>query len=104
MSNKRQRNLDVQHERSKTGGEFSLYDDSRRLGEMTWIEVSPGRVAFNHTWISPAARGENLGKVLVDKGAEFARDNDLKVDPTCPYVAHIFDRYDTYRDIDGRGD
>jgi predicted GNAT family acetyltransferase len=64
--------------------------------------VSPNRVAFNHTWISPAARGENLGKILVDEGADFARENALKVDPTCPYVAHIFDRYGSYDDIDGR--
>lgn len=94
--------IDVEHEHTEDAGEIVLLRGGHRIGELTWVRSAPNVLDFNHTWISPAARGEKLGMVLIEQGAAFARGIDARVNPTCPYVAHIFDENDAYADLDAR--
>lgn len=94
--------IDVEHEHTDDSGEIVLLRGGHRIGELTWVRSSPDILDFNHTWISPTARGEKLGTVLIEQGVAFAREVEARVNPACPYVAHIFDSTDTYADIDSR--
>lgn len=45
------------------------------------------------TQVPPEARGQNIGDKLVRAALDFARQEGVKVIPTCPYVAHWFKKH-----------
>ena len=47
----------------------------------------------HHTEVPPAHRGRGVGAVLVEAVLDHARDNGLKVEPACTYVAAYMDRH-----------
>ncbi len=45
---------------------------------------------FHYTFVPPELRGKNLAEEVVKAGFEYARANNLKVIPSCPYVGKAF--------------
>ncbi|ASD62982.1 GNAT family N-acetyltransferase [Bdellovibrio bacteriovorus] len=45
------------------------------------------------TVVPEAARGQNLGDKLVRAALDFAKQEGVKIIPTCPYVAHWFSKH-----------
>ena len=52
-----------------------------------------------HTVTSPEFRGQGIAKVLVDELAKYAREEGVKVIPTCSYVQRKFSEDEIYDDI-----
>jgi predicted GNAT family acetyltransferase len=50
-------------------------------------ERSPGRIAFTHTEVPPALEGRGVASALAKHVLQFARDNQLKVIPLCPFIS-----------------
>ena len=44
---------------------------------------------FHHTFVPPALRGKGLAEEVVTAGFKYADQNQLKVIPSCPYVARF---------------
>ncbi len=86
----------VQNERR---GEFTLYVNGEESGEMTFIYKQSDVISVNHTGVSSELKGHGLGKHLMEEMVKFARENNLKVIPTCPYVKVMIDRTPEYQDI-----
>ena len=71
----------------------------KQLGEME-VSVSGNNLIVYHTEVDPAAEGKGLAKQLLATMVDYARKNDLKVIPLCPYVHAQFKRRpDEYADI-----
>ena len=45
---------------------------------------------FFHTFVPSELRGHNLAEQVVQAGFEYAKANNLKVIPSCPYVGKAF--------------
>lgn len=59
-------------------------------------EMTNGRMALTHTWVPVEGRGKGLAAVVVEAALEYARTNDLKVDPVCSYVQSFIARHPEY--------
>ena len=59
----------------------------------------PGVIAFTHTEIDPARKGEGLGTRLVKTALDTARAEGLAVLPYCPFVQGFIDRHREYLDL-----
>ncbi|MFW5841838.1 MAG: GNAT family N-acetyltransferase [Bacillota bacterium] len=81
--------------------QFYVLDDlGDTVGNITWTPSDePNIIIANHTFVDPKMRGQNVARILLDKLAAYARKNDLKIHPTCSYVARIFEKEDSYDDI-----
>jgi predicted GNAT family acetyltransferase len=55
--------------------------------------LSPGVVDFHHTYVPPVARGRGVAERLVRDGLAWARSEDLRVIPSCSYVASYLRRH-----------
>ncbi len=53
----------------------------------------------NSTFVDPVLRGKGIARKLLDRFAEYARENDYKVRPLCSYVVDKFNSEDTYDDL-----
>lgn len=84
--------MDIQHEESNTKGAFFYEKDGVRIAEMTYSKNGDYRIIIDHTEVSEAHKGEGLGKTLVFRSVEYAREKNLKILPLCPYARVIFRR------------
>lgn len=72
------------------GGEQAVLEYSRR-GDV---------LDFYHTFVPPSQRGKGLAAKLVLAGFKYAQDENLKVIPTCPFIANDFlSRFPQYQTL-----
>jgi len=83
----------------KGRGGFYIFEGEEQLGEME-ISVSGDDLIVYHTEVDPKAEGKGLAKQMLATMADYARKNNLKVIPLCPYVHAQFKRHpQEYADI-----
>jgi predicted GNAT family acetyltransferase len=51
------------------------------------------------TYTPPALRGNGLASQLTEHALHYARKHDLKIVPTCPFVATFIARHPEHRDL-----
>jgi hypothetical protein len=58
-----------------------------------------GTILFVHTEVPPAHEGQGIGTALIRFALKFAREQDLKVIPICPFFAAYIGRHLEERDL-----
>ncbi|WP_290794040.1 GNAT family N-acetyltransferase [Flavihumibacter sp. UBA7668] len=74
-------------------------ENSKRAGIMTYSITSPELIIIDHTEVEPAFEGKGVGKVLLYKIVEMAREKNIKIIPLCPYAASMFKKLDDIKDV-----
>ena len=67
-----------------------------------YLAYSPrgdGVLDLQHTFVSPAERGEGVGTVLVRAALDYARERGLHVIPTCPFARKWINEHPQYADL-----
>ena len=91
--------MTVKHNENNDNGKFYLDNDGKEIGEMTYIIIEKNIMDINHTLIEEEHRGKNLGLELVEAGVKYAREHQLKILPTCPFVHKVFQENKNYSDV-----
>ena len=78
------------HEGSK--GSFYVEKNNTTLAEMTYSMAGNNVMIIDHTEVSDALRGKNVGYQLVHTAVEYARTNHIKIFPLCPFAKSVFDK------------
>ncbi len=73
--------------------------DDEIAAEMVYSIDSDNKMIIEHTEVSPALRGKNIGYELVHAGVEYARHHGIKIVPVCPFAKSIFDHKPDFRDV-----
>lgn len=89
----------IQHKKVGIKGLFFIEIDGNILAEMVYSIPSPGKMVIEHTEVSDELRGQQVGYKLVKTGVEYARKNNLKIVPLCPFAKSIFDKKPEFRDV-----
>ncbi|AZA75007.1 GNAT family N-acetyltransferase [Chryseobacterium indoltheticum] len=80
-------------------GEIQLFSDNNKAGKMD-ISVIGKKLTVYHTEVDEEYAGKGLAKLLLEKLVSYARENDLKIVPLCPYVHAQFKRNpEEYNDV-----
>lgn len=87
--------MTVQHD--SENNRFTIETDDGPA-ELEYV-MKGGAIAFVHTEVPEAARGQDIGTALVEHGLNYARENDLKVLPLCPFVKAYMDRHEETHDL-----
>lgn len=83
----------------KGRGEVQLSSDGKNAGKMD-ISVHAPRLTVYHTEVDPQYEGRGFAKLLLKELVSYARKNDLKIIPLCPFVHAQFKRRpEEYQDI-----
>ena len=59
----------------------------------------PGRIVYTHTEVPKPLEGQGLAAKLARAALDFARVNDLRVVPLCPYVSGFIRKHAEYQDL-----
>jgi len=57
------------------------------------------KINFSSTFTPPESRGKGVAKIIVEYAFNYAKENNLKVIPTCSYVQAFVERNDNYKDL-----
>ncbi|NLC96215.1 MAG: N-acetyltransferase [Erysipelotrichaceae bacterium] len=84
--------MEVKLKSNKNGGVFSLYENEKRLGYMTFSFNDTDVINVNSTFIDPDYRNLGYAKILFDSMISYAIKNNYKIVPICSYVTKLFER------------
>jgi len=87
--------IEVIHE--KGNERFVIYVE----GNEVYVEYTMrnNTIDLNHTYTHPALRGKGLAAHVVRAALEFAKENNLKVIPTCSYTQSFIAKNDEYKKL-----
>lgn len=78
-----------------------VYDGDKIIGTCDF-KIEGYKLDIYHTGVDKSYGGRGIAGELVDLVVAYARDENLKIIPTCPYVAKKFDKDESYKDVDAR--
>ena len=91
--------MTIEQHDSDTKGFFKATETGREAGRMTYTWAGKERFIIDHTEVSPDFKGKNVGLQLLMSVVSFARENNLKIIPLCPYARSVFDKKEEIRDL-----
>lgn len=68
-------------------------------GELTYRNIAPHTLDLIHTGVDPALRRRGIAAALVRAALAYARQQKLRVVPTCPYVERWLERHPQELDL-----
>ena len=86
---------DIRHESSASRFVTHVEGGEAELG----YEHRGDVIAFVHTFVPEASRGQGIGEALAQAGLDYARDEGLAVQPDCPFVKAYIDDHPEARDL-----
>ena len=86
------RTVSIEREELNGVHEFVLRIDGERHGFLEFTRPEVGLMRIEYVEVSPALRGTGLGKQLVEKAVDFAKDAKLRVVPICSYARAVITR------------
>ena len=91
---------DIQLKLNDNGrGAFVIEEGSERIAEME-IGINGENLTVYHTEVSEKLKGQGIATKLLSTMVDYARNNNKKVVPLCPYVSAQFKRHpDNYADV-----
>ena len=74
-------------------------ENDKQAGEMTYSIAGTALIIIDHTEVNPEYNGKGVGKQLLYKIVEMARDKNIKIIPLCPFAASVFKKDVDIRDV-----
>ncbi|KKE78747.1 N-acetyltransferase [Oceanobacillus caeni] len=79
---------------------FYVGDDVKEpIAELTFNQSSGNNIVVDHTYVSDELRGQGIAGQLVEKVVAYARENNKKIIPLCPYVKRKLEETPEYHDV-----
>ena len=91
--------IKIEREDNGRKGRYVLYEDEILAGEMTFTWAGETKFIIDHTSVDEKFGGKGYGKKLVMSAIAYARENEVKIIPLCPYAKSVFDRDDSIKDV-----
>ena len=88
--------MEIQHD--EQNGMFYFEREGNKLAKLTYV-LQNKQMVIDHTEVDKLLRGQNIGIKLVKAGVDFARNNGLKILPTCSYAKKILEDNEEYNDV-----
>jgi len=91
--------MDIHHVNEDKRGYFEATDDGVSAGKLTYEWKDSKTFIVVGTEVAIPFKGRGIGKRLVMVAVEYARANNLKIIPKCPFVVALFDRLVVIGDV-----
>jgi uncharacterized protein len=88
----------IEHEQTGHRGAFFVEEEGKRLAQLTYT-VAGTRIILDHTEIDDSLRGTGTGRKLVAAAVDWAREEDVRLMPLCPFARSVFDKTPDFADV-----
>ncbi|MEX2948983.1 GNAT family N-acetyltransferase [Staphylococcus warneri] len=66
---------------------------------ITFNSVDNNEIDIDHTGVADELGGQGLGKKLVYKVVDYARENNLKIVASCPFAKSVLEKDEQVQDV-----
>lgn len=91
--------MEIQQINDTKKGYFEAVEDGKEAGKMTYTWAGDSQFIIDHTEVSPEFNGKGVGKKMLMGAVDFARKNNVKIIPLCPFAKSVFDKVEDIRDV-----
>jgi predicted GNAT family acetyltransferase len=91
--------IEVKQIKDEAKGRFAAMDEDKQAGAIFYTSGGESKIILDHTEVDDAYRGQSIGKKILMNIVEFARKNNIKIIPLCPYAKSVFDKTESIRDV-----
>lgn len=84
--------LKIFHEQNRSTGTFYIKSNCEKLAYIAYQENPGNCFRLTHTFVDPSLRGQNIASKLTEEVVTYARKNEIKLVPVCPYLVQWFER------------
>ncbi|MFL9836287.1 GNAT family N-acetyltransferase [Flavobacterium sp. ST-75] len=88
--------MEIKHYDDGKKGHFKAIEGDVQAGIMTYVWAGD-KFIIEHTIGNPDFKG--IGKKLLDEAVTFARNNNSKIIPLCPFAKKMFDKHEEIHDV-----
>ena len=90
----------IQQKEEGHNGSFFVEEAEKQLAEMTYSLSGEDSMIIDHTEVDEVLKGQNVGNQLLNRAVEYARENNLKIFPLCPFARAVFKkRHEEFKDV-----
>ena len=89
---------DIDVQRQPEQARFSVQMDGHE-GELAYRQEGDV-ITFLHTVVADELEGQGVGSALARAGLEYARQEGLRVVPSCPFVRGYIERHQEYASLE----
>lgn len=90
---------EIQFHSSGNKGKAYMGDFNSPIAEMTFSNSPNSLWIIDHTEVNESLKGQGIGKKLLLKIVEEARDLKVEILPLCPYAKHAFEKDESIQDV-----
>lgn len=91
--------MEIQQINDTKKGYFEALEDGKEAGKMTYTWAGDKQFIIDHTEVSPEYNGKGVGKKMLMGAVDYARKNNVKIIPLCPFAKSVFDKVEDIRDV-----
>lgn len=91
--------MEIQQINDIKKGYFEASEDGKEAGKMSYTWAGDSKFIIDHTEVSDEFGGKGVGKKLLMATVDYARNNNLKIIPLCPFAKSVFDKNEDIRDV-----
>lgn len=89
----------IQHKQVGGKGIFYVGQEGAILAELVYTKPSADKMIIEHTEVDDTLAGKKVGLQLVTMAVDYARKQNFKIIPLCPFAKSVFDKKPEFRDV-----
>lgn len=90
---------EVKQTNNEKNGQFEAIQDGKKAGLMTYTWAGDDKFIINHTEVGDEFGGMGIGKAMVLAAVDFARKENKKIVPLCPFANATFKKNPDLQDV-----
>lgn len=91
--------MELKHLQEGKKGFFYIVENDKKIANIAYVFSGDTKLIIEGTEVEPGYEGKGLGKQLVNAVVDFARKNNYRILPVCPYAKAVLERSDSYKDV-----
>ncbi len=91
--------IEIQQHNNEKNGDFEALVSGEHAGLMTYTWAGSDKFIIDHTEVEKAFGGKGIGKELLLEAVDYARKNNLKIIPLCPFAKATFQKNQDLQDV-----
>lgn len=91
--------MQIEQQQQGVKGMFYVGDAQHPQAAMVYRTDARNNIIIEHTEVGDELRGQNVGYQLVHTAVEYARKNNIRILPLCPFAKSVFDKRPEFADV-----
>ncbi len=91
--------MQIKHKENSRRGMFYIEDEKGLIAELTYHKDGNNILTIDHTEVKRKMENRGIGSSLVKESVRYARENNFKIEPLCPFAEVQFEQNQSYNDV-----